>query len=135
MDPTWKKKRFARVWPTYGAITTVDARFVRRFACPGRHSGVTILSVPSRQLASVHKPVHTAVHRFLETIGGRTYQIEVVPTDSLHWRAYIVRVPGVPTALMPFYGPTPDQAAAKLLEWLTKAHARVAASPKASAHA
>lgn len=79
--------------------------------------------------------MHTAIHRFLETIGGRTYNIEVVPTDSLNWRAYLVRVPGVPTALMPFYGPTPDQAAEKLREWLTRAHARVATSPKASAHA
>ena len=69
--------------------------------------------------------MHTAVHRFEESIGGRVYQIEVVPTDSLHWRAYIVRVPGVPTALMPFYGPTPDLAAGKLREWLTRAHARV----------
>lgn len=63
------------------------------------------------------------------------YQIEVVPTDSCRWRAYIVRVPGVPTALMPFYGPTPDQAAGNLRDWLTKAHARAAGGPKATAHA
>ena len=79
--------------------------------------------------------MHTAVHRFEETIGGRTYQIEVVPTDSQRWRAYIVRVPGVPTALMPFYGPTPDQAACNLFDWLTRAHARVAGVAKATAHA
>jgi len=76
--------------------------------------------------------VHTAVHRFEETIGGRTYHIEVAPTDSSRWRAYIVRVPGVPTALMPFYGPTPDQAAANLRDWLTRAHARAAGTTKAS---
>ena len=70
--------------------------------------------------------MQTAVHRFEETIGGRTYQIEVVPIDPQRWRAYIVRVPGVPTALMPFYGPTPDQAAAGLFDWLTRAHARAA---------
>lgn len=62
------------------------------------------------------------------------YQIEVVPIDSQRWRAYIVRVPGVPTALMPFYGPTPDQAAGNLLDWLTRAHARAAGSGKAEAH-
>jgi hypothetical protein len=73
--------------------------------------------------------VQTAVHRFEETIGGRTYLIEVTPTDQ-RWRAYIVRVPGVPTALMPFYGTTPDQAAASLLDWLTRAHARAACSTK-----
>ena len=40
------------------------------------------------------------------------------------WRAYIVRVPGVPTALMPFYGSTPAEAARLLSEWLARAHAR-----------
>ena len=42
------------------------------------------------------------------------------------WRAYIVRIPGVPTALMPFYGRTPDEAARLLSEWLTRAHRRAA---------
>jgi len=44
------------------------------------------------------------------------------------WRAYIVRIPGVPTALMPFYGPTPTEAARQLRDWLTRAHQQ-AASP------
>ena len=79
--------------------------------------------------------MHKAVHRFEETIGGRAYQIEVAPIDPHRWRAYIVRVPGVPTALMPFYGPTPDQAAASLREWLTRAHAKAAGSAPAPAHA
>jgi hypothetical protein len=79
--------------------------------------------------------VHTAVHRFEETIGGRTYHIEVAATDAHRWRAYIVRVPGVPTALMPFYGPTPDQAAAGLRAWLTRAHERAATGPRSAAHA
>ena len=74
--------------------------------------------------------VHTAVHRFEETIGGRAYQIEVAPIDTDRWRAYIVRVPGVPTALMPFYGVTPDEAAGNLRQWLTRAHSRVASSNK-----
>jgi len=91
---------------------------------------VTIILVPSRQLASVHNTVHTAVHRFEESIGGRTYQIEVVPIDPQRWRAYIVRVPGVPTALMPFYGPTPDQACGSLCDWLMRAHARAALGSK-----
>ncbi|MEQ1908383.1 MAG: hypothetical protein ABMA15_06145 [Vicinamibacterales bacterium] len=72
--------------------------------------------------------MHTAVHRFEETIGGRDYQIEVAPIDTDRWRAYIVRVPGVPTALMPFYGVTPDEAAGNLRQWLTRAHSRVAIS-------
>jgi hypothetical protein len=64
-------------------------------------------------------------HRFEESIGGRSYTIEVAPVSRDRWRAYIVRIPGVPTALMPFYGPTPVEAARELSNWLTKAHARV----------
>ena len=67
------------------------------------------------------------VHRFEESIGGRAYLIEVASVAADRWRAYIVRVPGVPTALMPFYGRTPDEAAHLLSDWLTRAHARAAA--------
>lgn len=63
------------------------------------------------------------VHRFEESIGGRSYQIEVMAVAEDRWRAYIVRVPGVPTALMPFYGRTPDEAARHLSNWLTRAYA------------
>ena len=65
-----------------------------------------------------------AVHRFEESIGGRAYLIEVANVAQDRWRAYIVRIPGVPTALMPFYGSTPTEAAQLLSDWLTKAHAR-----------
>ena len=65
-----------------------------------------------------------AVHRFEESIGGRPYLIEVAPVAHDRWRAYIVRIPGVPTALMPFYGRTPDEAARQLADWLTRAYAR-----------
>ena len=63
------------------------------------------------------------VHRFEETIGGRTYQIEVTPVSN-RWRAQIQRVPGMPTALMPFYGQTPDEAARQLSQWLMLANRR-----------
>ena len=62
------------------------------------------------------------VHRFEESICGRPYVIEVKAVSADRWRAYIVRIPGVPTALMPFYGRTPDEAAAGLSAWLTRAH-------------
>ena len=65
------------------------------------------------------------LHRFEESIGGRSYVIEVKAVAQDRWRAYIVRIPGVPTALMPFYGATPADAAQQLSNWLTKAHARV----------
>ena len=68
--------------------------------------------------------MNPAVHRFEESIAGRAYLIEVAPVTKDRWRAYIVRVPGVPTALMPFYGRTPAEAAGLLSDWLTRAHAR-----------
>lgn len=61
-------------------------------------------------------------HRFQETIAGRLYQIEAAFVCDDRWRAHIVRRPGLPTALMPFYGPTPDDAVRQLREWLTNAH-------------
>jgi hypothetical protein len=72
--------------------------------------------------------VSAAIHRFEESIAGRPYLIEVSAISKDRWRAYIVRVPGVPTALMPFYGSTPVEAARLLSEWLTRAHARAASS-------
>jgi hypothetical protein len=71
------------------------------------------------------------VHRFEETIGGRKYQIEVTPVSN-RWRAQIKRVPGMPTALMPFYGQTPDEAARQLSAWLVLANRRTSAPPRAA---
>jgi hypothetical protein len=67
------------------------------------------------------------VHRFEETIGGRAYLIEVTPVSN-RWRAQLCRTPGVPTAMMPFYGQTPDEAARQLANWLALAHRRPAAT-------
>ena len=58
------------------------------------------------------------VHRYEEHIAGRTYLIEVRPITESRWRAQIARLPGMPTALMPFYGPTPEEAARELSRWL-----------------
>jgi hypothetical protein len=71
------------------------------------------------------------IHHFEETIGGRPYQIEVTRVSN-RWRAQLRRGPGVPTAMMPFYGPTPDEAARQLSRWLALAHQRVAAAPAAA---
>jgi hypothetical protein len=66
--------------------------------------------------------VSIAVHRFEELIGGHPYLIEVAAVADDRWRACIVRILGGPIALMPFYGPTPDEAAGRLRQWLTRAH-------------
>jgi hypothetical protein len=75
--------------------------------------------------------VIATVHRFEESIAGRPYLIEVAAVAKDRWRAYIVRLPGVPTALMPFYGATPDEAARQLCQWLTRAHERAATAGSA----
>lgn len=59
--------------------------------------------------------------RFEETINGRPYVIEVLQISPDRWRAHIARTPGATTALMPFYGPTPDEAAQHLTVWLQRA--------------
>jgi hypothetical protein len=73
---------------------------------------------------SLSHNVIAAVHRYQEIIGGRSYLIEVKNVSPDRWRAYIVRLPGVPTALMPFYGRTPAEAAHQLSDWLTRAYER-----------
>jgi hypothetical protein len=70
------------------------------------------------------------MYRFEETIGGRTYHIEVTLVSN-RWRAQISRIPGMPTALMPFYGPTPDEAARQLSQWLMLCNRR-SSSPSAT---
>jgi hypothetical protein len=89
-----------------------------------------MVSLPTFQRISP-TPVTSAVHRFEESIAGRPYLIEVTAVSKDRWRAYIVRLPGVPAALMPFYGTTPADACRQLCDWLTRAHAR-AANPGSS---
>jgi len=78
----------------------------------------------STSTPAIPQPDATTVitHRFEEIINGHTYLIEVSEVDPQRWRAFLVRRPGGPTALMPFYGATPDEAARQLSEWLTRAH-------------
>jgi hypothetical protein len=59
--------------------------------------------------------------RFNQTINGRPYVIEVSPVGRGRWRAQLARRPNRTTALMPFYGPTPDEAAKRLAVWLARA--------------
>ena len=96
--------------------------FVQRFACGGAHevrqsslaSGTRTPTVAGR-----FPNTDVTVHRYEEHIAGRTYFIEVLPISQTRWRAQIARLPGMPTSLMPFYGPTPEEAAQELSRWLT----------------
>ena len=64
-----------------------------------------------------------AVNRvvFNETIKGRPYVIEVQAVGRDRWRAGLARR-GRTTALMPFYGTTPGEAAQQLAGWLARAN-------------
>jgi hypothetical protein len=100
-----------------------------------RRSGPRPPFLPLRAPATHHAGARPAVtvHRFEETIGGRAYPIEVTPVGN-RWRAHLCRRPGVPTAMMPFYGATPDEAAGQLLRWLAMAHrARALAQDRSDA--
>ncbi|MEI6666587.1 MAG: hypothetical protein WCP29_00420 [Acidobacteriota bacterium] len=63
-----------------------------------------------------------AIHRFEKEIGGQVYVIEASAIHADRWRAQIARRPGMASALMPFYGATPDAAATRLIQWLSLAH-------------
>lgn len=113
----WRKKFCALTTPHFADQFSEPGVFVRAFACGSvtavRHSP----RFSRRQTACVAFTVN--VHRYEENIAGRTYFIEVRPITDSRWRAQIARRPGMPTALMPFYGPTPEEAARELSRWLT----------------
>jgi hypothetical protein len=73
------------------------------------------------------------VHCFEEFIGERAFEIEVMDAGN-RWRAQLRRRPGVPTAMMPFYGASPAEAAHRLIDWMRRAHERQmqASSPERS---
>jgi hypothetical protein len=78
-------------------------------------------------LISIFQKLSDAVRqRFERIIAGRSYLIEVAQVDEKRWRANILKLPGGPAAMMPFYGTTPDEAATNLTDWLDRAHANTA---------
>jgi hypothetical protein len=56
----------------------------------------------------------------IEHVSGRKYRIEVAPVSPGKWRAQVLSAHGGPTALMPFYGATPERAANELTAWLAR---------------
>lgn len=57
---------------------------------------------------------------FQQEINGREYRIEVSPVTTGRWRAEVVTRYGGPTALMPFYGASPEAAREGLTTWLSR---------------
>lgn len=80
--------------------------------------------MPDTPRPSGHSLVN--VIKIQETINGRPYVIEVLAVGQERWRAQLAPVVGGTTALMPFYGSTPDDAARQLANWLERAAAAAA---------
>jgi hypothetical protein len=73
---------------------------------------------------------NVSVHTFEEIINGREFLIEVAAVGGNRWRAHLVRITGGSTALMPFYGATPQEAAQQLSSWLARVHGAPSQSPQ-----
>lgn len=73
---------------------------------------------------------NSTAFRYDEQINDHTYRILVSQVRSGTWRAQVVTPHGGPTAVMPFYGDSPEQAREQLASWIARAHrsARAAAS-------
>jgi hypothetical protein len=71
-------------------------------------------------------PLTTTAQRIVQQINGREYRIEVTQLASQRWRAQVLNAYGGPTALMPFYDATADEALSRLTDWLSRAHRNVA---------
>jgi hypothetical protein len=113
-DNAWKVRRDSFRDPSIGAC----ARALRpAFRLTEDPDGIELVL-----FLSVRITIMIAVCRFQEIIGGRVYNIEASRVRDDRWRAQITRLPGTPTALMPFYGETADEAARLLFDWLVRAH-------------
>ena len=110
--------RTARFWRD--RTTGVQLRTPLRLRFSHRSLRLTLASLCCEALTFVNSV------RITQTIHGRSYVIEVRPVAADRWSAQIAAVPGGASSLMPFYGPTPDDAASSLARWLN----RVGAGPK-----
>src|SRR5580765_1113419 len=110
-----------------GSPLWMPASRVLSLDCPA--TPPTMCSLPRQSVATVTSRDPTPVHHIDETIEGRTYHIEVSRVAPDRWRAHIVRNPGVPNAMMPFYGATPDEAARHVSDWLALAYRTARSTP------
>ena len=100
-----------------GRSVAVDLRTSFRLFRVAR--SVESLSFPKQNFRNSQTIVR---HQLERIIAGRSFVIEVTWVAEKRWRAHIARIPGVPTAMMPFYGETPEEAATSLSDWLDRAH-------------
>ena len=116
-----------------GVISQSEYTLTKPSSCPNHRDHVSRRQDPC--LSAAHKitvfapdrPMST--QRYERAINDRRYLVEATLVDPDRWRAYLVGVPGGPTALMPFYGETPEQAVERLGDWLALAHRSSALTP------
>ncbi len=70
----------------------------------------------------MHAALTTTARRLVHHVNGRDYRIEVTQLGSERWRAQVLNAYGGPTALMPFYDVTLDDAVERVTAWLLLAH-------------
>jgi hypothetical protein len=113
-------------------IALAQGTFRTPFRLPGR-----VLSVESlarhRHACDEGRVVKVNPLRYHQTINGRSFVIEVLEVGQHRWRAQIAGPPGRTTALMPFYGATPEEAAGQLSAWLDRAGGRPTRQPDRAA--
>lgn len=121
METLWiagHKKKFVRPSGPKVVDQPLDVGvFARPFAC----GGVTLVRHSRRARRAIRRrtTLNVNVHCFEQHIAGRTYFIEVQAVTDSRWRAQLARLPGMSTAMMPFYGSTPEEAARELSRWLS----------------
>ena len=106
----WINRSFPVEGPT-AKIVRSPASFRIRRACTnlrpslrliGNDAGVQFMPLSISPTHAAASSMSIAVRRFEELIGGHPLRIEVAAVANDRWRARLVRIPGVPTALMPF---------------------------------
>jgi hypothetical protein len=111
---------FRRCTEKTGGIALAQCTFRNPFRLHGRPRSVESLA-RHRHACDVGCVVKVNPLRYHQTINGRSFVIEVLQVGQDRWRAQIAGPPGRTTALMPFYGSTPEEAAAQLSAWLRRA--------------
>jgi hypothetical protein len=110
------------LWPDRGVDLTCGGMWTPSSRCASLDHSLE----PRRIVRSTCITQNTrdvTVHCFEEFIGERAFVVEVTDAGN-RWRAQLRRRPGVPTAMMPFYGASPAEAAHRLLDWMRRAHER-----------
>jgi hypothetical protein len=125
---SWADKFFATASAQTPAFAPREGTF--RMALRLRALPASLESVLAIGLDGGRSRHNVSQVRITETINGRPYVIEVTSVGRDRWRAQLSRRGGS-TALMPFYGPTPDEAAGLLTRWLTRVSGSVTAGPAA----